>query len=87
MIFMSTQSIASIKRNTVRIRLVECSSNLSQAMQACLESGYRAFYEILKEVAGKQHLNVACIYICMNINLLRISKPVNTLRISEFLPR
>lgn len=50
---MSTQSLASIKRNTVRI-LLGGFPNLNQAMQARLESGYRTFYGVLNEVAQKQ---------------------------------
>lgn len=51
---MSTQSIASIKRNTVRILLGGGFPNLNQAMQARLESGYRTFYGVLNEVAQNQ---------------------------------
>lgn len=54
MIFMSTQSIASIKRNAVRIILVGGFPNLNQAMQARLGSGYRTFYGSLNEVTQKQ---------------------------------
>lgn len=51
---MSMQSIASIKRNTVRILSAGGFPNLNPAMQACLESGYQMFYRFLIEVAHKQ---------------------------------
>ena len=51
---MSTQSIVSIKRNTVGIILAGGFPNLNQAMQALLHSGHRTFYGFLNEVAQKQ---------------------------------
>ena len=51
---MSTQSIVSIKRNTVVILLAGGFPNLNQAMQARLQSRYRTFYGFLNQVAQKQ---------------------------------